>query len=195
MFTPYSSRKRDRKQRSSCRSFSRTSKVRANRCPAWSVNTWAAREIPFRSFQSLGTFWNIAVACCGFLMLLAGQQPSSCLIASELAVTPASEYPHRAVDWIWIIFNLPWIQYDAMHIARKKRLRSENAVHVKADAGVTEAKALDRHVHWIQVPAFQCIPMHSMPTWKIWSNSLLMSLCISVYVYMYNTYIHIYIYV
>ena len=33
-------------------------------------------------------------------------------------------------------------------------LRSENAVHVKADAGVTEAKALDRHVHWIQVPAF-----------------------------------------
>ena len=65
---------------------------------------------------------------------------------------------------------MEYIGIQRMSSIQRLSLRSENAVHVKANAGVTEAKALDRHVHWIQVPAFQSIPC--MPTGKIQSDSL-----------------------
>ena len=60
------------------------------------------------------------------------------------------------MPWTWPKRTAHGIQ--RISSIQRLSLRSENAVHVKADAGVTEAKALDRHVHWIQVPAFQCIP-------------------------------------
>ena len=171
MFTPYSSRKWDRKQRCNCWSFSRTSKVRANRCPAWSVNTWANREMPFGVLEHFGTYL-VAVASC---------RPAAFFVFDCFGI---GRDPRVWIPWQGCCLNLRWIQIHAMDIAQKNGTWNTKAIfNSKTQPEEWKCRPCEgwRWGDWSYSPrssrsldSGSCIPMHSMHTRKIQPDSSLM---------------------